>query len=199
MLKIILVSGFILVCVYSGVINLYHAVRYRTPPVTTLQETPANSLPTFVTLKEITVDADHLLKLRIGREVLYVPVRAKGASPQSQYPVMIQMSAADLIAAVSSKSPEALTRIAALAARTEVTGRVHVCDAREVEKFRRELPLVSENVVLIDDGATPGLVQGIVMLGLGLGVGGIALAGGFKKVTPKAPSAGDTGRNVERI
>jgi hypothetical protein len=139
-------------------------------------------------LKDITFDTDHLLKLEYGRDVLFAPVRAKGASPQSEYPIVVQMNAADLTAAVRSESPDALKHLTDLAARTEVTGRVCMVDARQLESLRKELPLISKQVVLIDEGATPGKIQGIVMLVIGLGVAAIALAGGFKKVSSEPAS-----------
>jgi hypothetical protein len=188
MFKFIVIPALILVFVGGGAINLSHAVRYRTPPVTTLKETPASSLPTFVTLKDVAFDIDHLLKLKFGSEVLYVPLRAKDAPDQSEYPVIVQMSAAELIAAVGSKSPDALKYLAALAARTEVTGRVCSVDARQLDNIRKEVPNVSKQVVLIDDGATPGTIQGIVMLVIGLGLTVIVVAGGFKKVAREQSS-----------
>jgi hypothetical protein len=189
MLKIILIAAFILTFTVCGTINVYRAVHYRIPPVTTLKATPPHLLPTFVTLKDVTFDIEHLLKLKYGTEVLYIPVRAKGASSTSQYPIMIQTSAAELIAAVGSNSPDALKHLAALAMRTEVTGRVCTVDARELSSFRAELPLVAEDVVLIDEGATPHMIPAVIMLATGIAVGLIAVAGGFKKAAPAQASA----------
>ena len=188
MLKTVLIAAFILVFLYGGAVNVSHAVRYRTPPVTTLKETSTGLLPTFVTLENISFDTDHLLKLEYGRDVLFAPVRAKDASPQSEYPIVVQMNAAELTAAIRSKSPNALKDLAALAARTSVTGRVCRVDARQLDSLRKELPLISKQVVLIDEGATPGKIQGIVMLVIGLGVAAIALAGGFKQVSSEPAS-----------
>jgi hypothetical protein len=108
MKKFLIISALTLILLGGGVVNLSHAVRYRTPPVTTLKETPADQLPTFVTLKDVTFDVDHLMKLKFGSEVLYAPIRANGAAAGSEYPIVVQMSAANLIAAMGSRSPEAL-------------------------------------------------------------------------------------------
>ena len=89
MLKTVLITALIFVFLYGGSVNVSHTVRYRTPTTTTLNETPASLLPTFVTLKDITFDIDHLLKLEYGQDVLFVPVRAKDASLESEYPIIV--------------------------------------------------------------------------------------------------------------
>lgn len=173
---------------YSGAYNIYNAVRYRTVPVTTLAETPAQSLPTFVTLKDIAVDVRHLMKLKIGYEIIYIPVRAKGAAPDSRCDVVIFTTDRNLIVAAQSGSPELAPHLLALARRTEVTGRV-----TGNEKSRKSLheanPLISPDVVIIDEGATPSPVFGGIMLTIGLGLSAIILGGGLRQATPPPSSA----------
>lgn len=170
----------------SGVINTYHAIRYHTPPVTTLEETLPGSLPVFVTLKDLTFDVEHMMKLKFGSEFLFVPVRAKGAAANSEVGLVVMMSAADLIAAVGSSSPDALSKILALGRRTEVTGRIHDPgrSSSQVESLRKAVPAISPAVLVLNEGATPGKIQGIVMLVLGFGVLAIFIGGGFKKASP---------------
>ena len=179
---------FLVALLWGGGTNVYHAVYYRTPPVTTLARTPASALPTFVTLRDITFEVDHLLKLKLGTEILFIPIKAKGAPKDSQYTALIQTSAPELLAALTSQTPEATKLLATLAQRTEVSGRVSRRSGsdRQVKEIRKVLPLVSEEVVIIDEGATPALVQGIIMLTLGTGFVALAVAGAFKKV-PHSP------------
>jgi hypothetical protein len=191
--RILLVGSLILAFGYGGVYNISNALRFRTPPVTTLNETPAIALPTYVTLKDITLDVEHSMKLMVGSEVLYIPVRARTASPNSEYPVVIQTSAADLIAAVRAKSPEGQKYLTALAARGEVTGRTSALDGRRLKSMREQVPLIARNAVLIDDGATPSLIYGAILLSIALGVLGIAIAGGFKQASPATPEPGGSG------
>jgi hypothetical protein len=174
----------------SGVINTYYAIRYRVPPVTTLKETPASSLPTYVTLKNLSFDADNVLKPEIGFALIYIPVRDRNAPGTEEYSVVIQTSDRKLIEAANAKSPDALAQLGAIAQRTEVTGRVsrRSPSDRDVERLRKALPSISPDMVLIDEGAKPSPIFGGVMLFLGLGVGGIAIAGGFKPATPKNPT-----------
>jgi hypothetical protein len=186
MLKVVLLSAFVLVFTGSGVLNLYYAIHYRVPPVTSLAKTPPDLLPTYLRLTDITLDSEHALQSELGGEILYVPVRAKGAPPQSPYPVIIQMSSIDFRKADHIAT---LAYVAALAMRTEVAGRVCSLGSDRFDRFHKELPLLSENAVLIDEGATTHPIFAIVMLAIGLGTGAIALAGGFKKATPSAPQA----------
>ena len=189
-MRILLPLLLIAVLLYGGAINTYHAVRYRTPPATTLTETPARSLPTFVTLQDIAFDVEHMLKLEIGREIVWVPIRPKGSPSPQQYDLVVQMSAAELIAAVSSSGRNA-PPLAALGRRTEVTGRISDPgrNSRQVDELRKALPSISPDVLILDEGATPGKIQGIVMLVLGIGLTAIFLRGGFKPAAPATPKA----------
>lgn len=184
----LIVSLLPLALLFSGVYNLYNSIHYRTFPVTTLADTPASSLPTFVTLKDITFDVGHMLKLKYGSEVLYIPVRSRGAPPESPYDVVIFTSDAKLIAAAESQSAEMLARVLALAQRTEVTGRV-VGDSSTRKSLHEALPLISKDVTIIDEGATPSAIFGAVMLVIGVALSALVMAAALRKATPSIPPA----------
>lgn len=159
---------------WGGVSQTYYGLRYRTPAVTTLAETPAGSLPAYVNLKKLTFSlTDAMVGKGLGDGMVFVPVRGQGESAKGEYKVIVRIKDPELAAAMVSEKPgpEIAQKALALAARTEATGMVETwVNSKDVKSFRKAVPSVSEDVVLIKEGEEPALGGGLAMLVLGIGI-----------------------------
>ncbi|HEX2853150.1 MAG TPA: hypothetical protein VHO24_07930 [Opitutaceae bacterium] len=156
----------------TGGSNIWHAVWHPKPTVTTLSVSRTDALPAHVTLKDISFSPlDTVSGAHFGVEdVVYIPVRAKDADPKTEYHVVVKITDPALIAAFAKQTPiEGLKLLAAIAARTEVTGMVDgmVTDS-DIKSLRKAVPLVAKDVVIIHEGKKPSFIAGLAWLASGM-------------------------------
>ena len=144
MKKFLLIAS--LVALWLGGSNIWNGIRYSKPQVTTLAATQPGSLPAYVTLQDLQFFVGDTMTPKSGGDFLYVPVRAKGA--------------------------DSLKGLAQVATQTEVTGMPEPLGAtsREIASYRKAVPLMSKDVVVILEGEHPSILFGFVLLAVSVGL-----------------------------
>ena len=166
-----------------GISGIWHGCRNSTPTIMSLTQNAPGDLPKNVTLKNVALGVTEAVTNNDFREkAVYIPVRARGSAPTDKIHLLLKTSNQELVGLTKKSDAKsenveglrnAITVLAKVAAQTEITGMMETdfnVPNRLKSALRKALPALHPDFQIINEGETPSVLRGILLLALAGGL-----------------------------